>query len=109
MLLGWCPMTGAHRRRYQLGFGVAVEFVFRPTECRKDGLSATALVCEWDPAMPRFQPGNAKNKFLRRYTAARDDFLQDVAQLLGGSILNVDIDEQRRSAEMTAFAPQVPS
>ena len=102
-------MSAVHRRRYRLGFGVAVEFVFRPGECQKDDLSATALVCEWDPAMPRFRPGNAKNKFLRRYTAARDDFLQDVAQLVGGSVLNVDLDEQYRPSEMTVFAPQMPS
>jgi hypothetical protein len=78
--------TSEHRRRYRRGHGVTVEFTFRPGEVRKGEVSMSALACEWDPAIPRFPPGNARNKFLRRYQAARDDFMQDGAQLIGGPI-----------------------
>ena len=50
--------------------------------------------------------GAIHNKFLRRYHAVRGDFYQGVAQLLGGSLLNVDLDEHGLPGEMTAFTPK---
>jgi hypothetical protein len=100
-------MSGEHRRRYRLGFGLTVEFIFRPELARRGEVCPGALSCDWDPAIPRFPPGNTRNKFLRRYRAARNDFYQDVAQLLGGNLMNVD--EHNRPGETTVFKPVVPS
>jgi hypothetical protein len=101
-----------HRRRYRLSRAVTIEFVYRPSEVRKGEVSMIGLACEWDPTPPRFRPGNARNKFLRRYQAARNDFMQELAQLIGGnvlSMLSIDLDQHMRLGEVTAFTPVVPS
>ena len=65
--------------------------------------------CQWSPRTPQFQQPRARRKFLEAYSVARDDFMQDVAQVIGGSVAIVDLNEHHQPSTATVLAPQVPS
>jgi hypothetical protein len=87
-----------HRRRFKLHHGVRVTFSFSSPQ--------TGVQCEWDPAIPRFTSNSAARKFEKAYRAARDSFFEDVAQLIGGAVLNVDVDAAGRLERMTEYVPK---
>jgi hypothetical protein len=64
------------------------------------------LLCEWDPDIPHFTSNRAARRFEKAYIAARDEFLQEVAQLLDASIVNIDLDEHARPSRITDFTPR---
>lgn len=70
-----------HRRTYELP-GVKVTFSVTPE---------LGLRCLWDPEMPQFTCKKRAERFAKRYRRAKRDFMQEVAQLLDQSILDVEI------------------
>jgi hypothetical protein len=64
------------------------------------------LRVEWEPCVPKFSSRSAFRKFLLSYTAVRDAFLQDVAQVTGGNIMVVDMDDRGISG-VNCVSPQL--
>jgi hypothetical protein len=94
-------------RVYQLPHGFTAEFRAEPEKLEPGAVNVEGIVCEWSPHRPHIRSARARRKFLRSCTAARADFLRDLAQGLGGAILNVDLDEHSQPLEATVFRPQV--
>ena len=46
---------------------------------------------EWDPAAPNIRSGRHRRKFFEAYSAARRDFLESVAAVIGGNVAIVDV------------------
>lgn len=96
-------MSGPFTRSYRLPHGFTAEF--RLDLANLEG----GLACEWSPDVPRIHSPRARRKFVEAYTMARDDFLQDIAQMIAGSVAAVDLDEPYQPTKATALATQVPS
>lgn len=62
--------------------------------------SANAMACEWEPGVPAIHSHRARRHFLRAYQEARNDFLRDVATMLGGNVLVIDT-----NGDMAAVRP----
>lgn len=75
----------SHTRTYRLPHGYSAEFSHSP---------ARPLDVHWSPAVPRIHKAREQRKFLEAYRAARREFVQEVAALIGGNVLIVDTDEQ---------------
>jgi hypothetical protein len=71
------------QRKYALPFGYAVTF-------RYD--RASGLAAEWDPSVPVIRKEKARRKFFEAYKQTRRDFMTEIAAVLGGGVLIVDID-----------------
>lgn len=69
-----------HARTSALPFGCTVTFRW----------SANSLSVEWEPTIPALRSQRARSQFLRAYQEARNDFLRDVATMLGGNVLVID-------------------
>jgi hypothetical protein len=87
-----------HIRRFKLPHGVRVTFSFPAPPL---GIS-----CEWDPEMPRFVSNRAASRFEKAYLAARDEFMQDVAQLIAGAVLTIDLDQDDKVARAVMLEPK---
>jgi hypothetical protein len=89
-----------HIRRFKLLHGVRVTFRF-------DGKPPLRLECEWDPEVPEFTSPRVARRFERAYLAARNEFMREVAQLIGGTILVADLSQDYRTVQcITAFKPE---
>lgn len=88
-----------HIRRFKLPHGVHVKFSYP--------VPHGVMHVEWDPAMPEFTSNRAARRFEEAYRAARDTFMQDIAQLIGGKVLVLDLTEDWRDVERaTTLEPQ---
>ncbi|RJT36220.1 hypothetical protein D3227_21210 [Mesorhizobium waimense] len=67
-------------RRVALTHGYEVEFT----------AGASGLSRVWYPAPPVFRSRRAGRRFLEAYRAARNDFVRDMATMLGGTIVVCD-------------------
>jgi hypothetical protein len=71
----------AIERRFSLPFGYHATFRWHPSEL---------LEVYWAPDPPLIRRARAQRKFFEAYQAARSEFLEEVAAVLGGNILVVD-------------------
>jgi hypothetical protein len=71
-------------RRVPLPFGFVAEFRFDPVERR--------FSAEWEPCVPRIKEARPRRKFFSAYCAARDAYLQEVADTIGGGVMVADLD-----------------
>ena len=71
-------------RAFDLPFGYRATFIWR----RPDG---PLEVC-WSPDQPRIRKPRPQRKFLAAYQAARREFFEEVAAVVGGIILILDTD-----------------
>lgn len=94
-------------RRYELSHGYAIAFTFDPAAVVPGTVHRGAVVCEWDPYIPT--PSDlglgARKRLLRRYYEAHNDFLGDVAQLVGATI-SLDPNADDSVGGETVFKPQ---
>lgn len=67
----------------RLPFGFSATFTWSST-------SGTAV--EWDPHVPQITSPRARSKFYKAYRDARRAFYQDIATVIGGAALIVDMD-----------------
>jgi hypothetical protein len=88
-----------HRRTYRIGYGYAAEFVYRSDP-------EPSVACEWSPAAPSLNGKGARDRLAAAYRSARDDFLQDVAQLICGTVANIEVDERGQPTEVRCYEPQ---
>ena len=84
-------------RSFDLPFGYRATFIWRspdePTEVR------------WSPDQPRIRKPRPQRKFLSAYQAARREFFEDVAAVLGGIIPIVDTDLKTLSGHEVIVPP----
>jgi hypothetical protein len=71
----------AIERKFNLPFGYHPTFRWHPSEL---------LEVYWAPDPPHILKGRAQRKFFAAYPAARHEFLEEVAAVVGGSVLVVD-------------------
>jgi hypothetical protein len=90
-------MSAPFTRSYPLPFGFVAEFSL-DLACPELGFA-----CEWSPRFPEIHNNRARRKFFDAYVAARGDFLQDVAQMIGGSAVVVHTGE--RAGQVTVIEP----
>jgi hypothetical protein len=85
-------MTAAapHERTMTMPFGYRVTFRW----------NGTALSAAWAPDLPVIRREKAHRKFLAAYVAARNEFLADIATMIGGAVLVLDPEGH------TAIAPE---
>jgi len=69
-------MSGPLKRTAHLPLGYVAEF--RWSGSRFDVL--------WEPDLPRISSERHRRKFVKAYTAARDEFMTEVATLIGGAV-----------------------
>jgi len=67
----------------ELPFGYQATFTWS-----KDG----GMSVKWGPNIPRITSPRARRKFFGAYSAARRAFMEDIATVIGGSVLIVDDD-----------------
>ena len=75
-----------YRRAVRLPHGFVVEFTF----------SGDGLECAWTPYPPsrnHFHKPKAASRFFSAYVAARDDFITDVATMIGGAVAVVNTED----------------
>ena len=94
---------------YRLPHGFVAEFQLDLSTIKPGKIVMNGFCCQWSPRTPQFQQQRARRKFLEAYTVARDDFMQGVAQMIGGSVAIVDLNEHYQPTTATVLAPQVPS
>ena len=74
-------------RSFDLPFGHRATFIWRcpygPLEVR------------WSPDQPRIRKPRPQRKFLAAYQAARREFFDEVAAVVGGSVLILDTDQKQ--------------
>lgn len=102
-------MSARLERAYRLPHGFTVEFRAELDRINPREFNPRGIICEWSPHIPHIRSARARRKFGAAYVTARNDFLQDVAQMTGETILAVDLDEQDRPFSTSAFKPQVAS
>jgi hypothetical protein len=68
-------------RKFSLPFGYQATFHWHP-----DGLET-----HWCPDVPLLRRARARRKFLAAYQVARLSFLEEVAAVIGGDVLILDI------------------
>jgi hypothetical protein len=75
-------MTAAalHERTMTLPFGYRVTFHW----------NGTALSAAWTPDLPVIRRERAHRKFVAAYVAARNEFIADIATMVGGAVLVMD-------------------
>jgi hypothetical protein len=71
-----------HERTMTLPFGYRVTF-------RWNGIDMTTA---WEPDLPTIRQGRGRRKFLAAYEAARNEFLTDIATIIGGGVLVMDLE-----------------
>jgi len=71
----------AIERKFSLPFGHCAIFRWHPSEL---------LAVFWAPDPPHIRRARAQRKFFAAYQAARSEFLEEVAAVVGGNILVVD-------------------
>jgi hypothetical protein len=96
-------------RAYRLPHGFTAEFKAELDRIKPGEVNPSGNTCEWSPHVPYIRSASARRKFLQAYIAVRDDFLRDLARVIGGSILNIDLDEHYRPSGSTVFTSLVPS
>lgn len=71
-------------RTAALPFGLSVMFTYTGTGLRR----------EWSPEMPAatIRTNRARAKLIAAYTAARDDFLKDIATLRNSAMIVADVE-----------------
>jgi len=80
-----------------LPFGYRATFGYSVTE---------GLKVEWEPSTPRFRNERSKRKFLGAYTTERNAFYQDIATVVGCSILSVSLNEKGEPEAPQLIAPE---
>jgi len=95
-----------HRRSYRIGYGYCCEFTLDLDAIKPGSIDLAGLKCEWEPSMPSISGKGAQERFVASYRRARDDFMQDIAQLLGGNVLNLDIDQYGNILATSCASPQ---
>jgi hypothetical protein len=88
-----------HRRAYRIGYGYTANFAYRSDP-------EPFVACEWSPATPSIKGKRARDRFASAYRTARNDFLQEIAQLIGGTVASVEIDECGQVTTVTSYEPQ---
>jgi hypothetical protein len=84
-------------RTFQLPHGFMVRFSYN---------EAVGLAADWHPYLPTIWSPRARRKFLAAYDAARNSFLQEIAQLVGGDVLVADTNEAGTEIEtITTLTP----
>jgi hypothetical protein len=90
---GGALVSNAHTRSYALPFGFSAEFSYTP---------GGPLVVAWSPDIPRIRKTRPFKKFFAEYTAARNDFLREIAALVDGNVMVVDAGAQLTHEEILA-------
>jgi hypothetical protein len=78
-----CRSTQALERKFSLPFGYEATFCWR-----LDGLET-----RWCPDVPFIRKPRARRKFFAAYKVARRSFLEEVAAVVGGAVLILDISD----------------
>jgi hypothetical protein len=84
--------TPALERNFSLPFGHDATFHWQP-----DGLKT-----HWCPDVPSIRKPRARRKFFTAYQVARRSFLEEVAAVIGGRILILDISNTENSIRAVA-------
>jgi hypothetical protein len=71
-------------RAFDLPFGYRATFIWRGRD--------EPIEVHWSPDLPRIQKQRPQRKFLTAYQAARREFFENVAAVVGGAILTLDTD-----------------
>jgi hypothetical protein len=91
------PMTVSLNRVFRLPHGFMVRFSYS---------EAAGLAADWHPYLPTIWSPRARRKFLAAYDAARNSFLEEIAQLIGGTVLVTDTNEAGTEIEtITTIRP----
>jgi hypothetical protein len=72
----------AIERKFSLPLGYRVTFCWQPGE---------HFQLRWSPDVPLIRKARARRKFFEAYQAARRSFLEEVAAVIGGDVLILDI------------------
>jgi hypothetical protein len=83
-------------RQFVLPFGYEATFVWN-----------AGLEVHWKPDTPRILKRRARNKLFGAYRAARREFFEEVAVLVGGNILVVDTDLETVSGTEVIHMPTI--
>ena len=67
--------------------------------------SAIGFRVEWQPAVPYIRNARHLRRFMAAYTAARDAFMADLAGMVGGRVLTVDVSKNGVKAITVAEPP----
>jgi hypothetical protein len=71
-------------RAFDLPFGYCATFIWRRVD--------EPFEVHWSPDQPRIRKPRSQRKFLAAYQAARREFFEDVAAVVGSRILTLDTD-----------------
>jgi|EndMetStandDraft_5_1072996.scaffolds.fasta_scaffold95895_4 hypothetical protein len=80
-------------RDYSLPHGYSVTFSSNP---------GRPFEARWSPDVPRIRKPRQQHKFMEAYRAARREFLNEVAAIIGGNVLVIDTDEHLTSETILA-------
>ena len=87
-----CRSNPALERKFILPFGYEATFHWR-----LDGLET-----RWCPDLPFIRKPRARRKFFAAYQVARRSFLKEVAAVVGGAVLILDISDTQNSIRAVA-------
>jgi hypothetical protein len=89
---------GRLTRSFTLPFGLRATFSFSPTG---------GLRTDWEPDTPQktIRSDRAWNKFYKAYVKARDEFMAEVATLIGGPVLTVTMPDANGAVDTTISHP----
>lgn len=80
-------------RSYSLPHGYCVTFCCNPGK---------PFGARWSPDVPQIRKARQQRKFFEAYRAARRQFLQEMAAMIGGNVLVVDTDQHMTSETILA-------
>ena len=89
-------MTSELKRSFNLPFGYAATFVWAG-----DG----ALMVCWEPGPPQIRNERAQRQFFKAYKAARQDFYTEIAALVGGACMIIDVGNKKYEGVEVVRAP----
>ena len=72
-----------HKRTARLPHGYRVTFRFSP--------EADSIMIKWEPHLPRIESRRAFRRFFDAYKSERDEFLRDIATMIGGAVVVADV------------------
>ena len=77
-------MKASFARTYALPHGYRVTFCSEPNQ---------PFMAEWSPSLPRIRKARQQQKFMEAYRTVRREFLNEVAAVIGGSVVVIDTDQ----------------
>jgi len=88
-------------RRYDLPFGYRVIF----SEPKVVAAEVGMWEVEWEPHFPKIETRRAQRRFLEAYKIVRNQFVEELSVLLGGSIVVVDTTDLETADAITVIEP----